>query len=62
MHKNKNTRPIARTLGCVIALGGACAGHVQAADAFSSESQWGLGDWGGKRTEASLIRAQALRR
>ncbi|MFJ3053022.1 carbohydrate porin [Pseudomonas nitroreducens] len=51
MHKNKNTRPIARTLGCVIALGGACAGHVQAADAFSSESQWGLGDWGGKRTE-----------
>ncbi|MFO1599015.1 carbohydrate porin OprB, partial [Pseudomonas aeruginosa] len=52
MYKNKKTRPAARTVGCLFALGALGLGSAaHAAEAFSSNSKWMLGDWGGKRTE-----------
>lgn len=49
MHKNNKIRPV---LGCLLALGAAgVTGLAQADDAFSADSKWGLGDWGGTRTE-----------
>ncbi|HFK9577474.1 TPA: carbohydrate porin OprB, partial [Pseudomonas aeruginosa] len=52
MYKNKKTRPAARTVGCLFALGALGLGSAaHAAEAFSPNSKWMLGDWGGKRTE-----------
>ncbi|HCF2479863.1 TPA: porin, partial [Pseudomonas aeruginosa] len=52
MYKNKKTRPAARTVGCLFALGALGLGNAaHAAEAFDPNSKWMLGDWGGKRTE-----------
>ncbi len=47
--KKKNTNaPLICRLSAVVAL--TLAGSAQAADAFSSNSKWMTGDWGGERT------------
>ncbi|SDH40701.1 carbohydrate porin [Pseudomonas panipatensis] len=46
MHKNN------KIMACLIALSAAgLSGLAQADEAFSADSRWGLGDWGGSRTE-----------
>ncbi|MCP1642740.1 porin [Pseudomonas citronellolis] len=49
MHKNNKIRP---ALGCLLALGAVGLNGLACADeAFSADSKWGLGDWGGTRSE-----------
>ncbi|MDF5997217.1 hypothetical protein P4200_33530 [Pseudomonas aeruginosa] len=52
MYKNKKTRPAARTVGCLFALGALGLGERGARRrGVLPNSKWMLGDWGGKRTE-----------
>ncbi|MBA4362581.1 MAG: porin, partial [Pseudomonas sp.] len=47
MKKNNNAQLICQ-LSAVAAM--MLAGSVHAADAFSADSEWMTGDWGGERT------------